>query len=149
MKKVLGLLAILCVSPAHAIQVNTAAAVIADSANTDETAVYRDTNGSFEAGPVGLNANGSTDILQLKVDGSTVARIGPNGHIAPPVYTKAQISTLVPDFVGATITCSDCNFAYNDCKSSGTAVSQWFALKTSTGGILGSGTKQNGCGVGQ
>lgn len=48
MKKILGfLLAMGCVGSARAIQVNTAAAVIADSANTPETAVYRDTSGFF------------------------------------------------------------------------------------------------------
>ncbi len=96
-------------------------------------------------------AGQTADLVQISTAGapSPMFRVGKSGHVGLRQYTKAQIDALVPDFAGAKIICSDCNFAYSDCNSSGTAVAQWFALKTSTGGENGGGTHQIGCGTGQ
>ncbi len=62
MKKILALIAIAGAAvgyfdyQASAIQVNTAAAVVADSADTPETAVYRDASGNFSASGVTLDS---------------------------------------------------------------------------------------------
>lgn len=90
--------------------------------------------------------------------GTNLYRIGPQGHVLVPTYTKAQVDTLVPDFQGAMIRVTNYSFlgatasipgalgpsgSYVLCTATGTAVSQW-AVDKSTNGV-----QQNGCGTNQ
>jgi len=118
MKKILclGLVALLfCISAkaVKAIQVNTAAAVVADSANTPETAVYRDTSGNFQAGTVTLQELTVTNDVSiqdgLSVTGSVVTgllNVSTNVITSMTMHieaeTKSSTAAVITAFSGQT-----------------------------------------------
>lgn len=91
----------------------------------------------------------ANDLAKFGVSPSSYVVIGKSGHTRYRTYTRSQINTLVPDFIGAHITVTDytntqlCRGGFCDCISTGTAAGQW--------SIVGSthGVNMNGCGTGQ
>lgn len=100
---------------------------------------------------VDMVASATGDMASFRQAGTVVAKIGPNGHVLLRQYTKTQIDTLVPDYVGVSIIDTNGAFPYNICTATGTLAAQWFAVMQSTGGVgsggIIGGTKQSGCGT--
>jgi len=98
------------------------------------------TNASSSGTVITAAASQTADLLIARDSSENpLVRIGPAGHVGFRQYTKAQIDTLTPDFVGALVQCSNCTLTYAVCRGIGTAVAQ-FARE-------GSGTV--GCGTGE
>lgn len=102
----------------YAITVNPASAVTADSANTGLTIPYRDTSGAFAMG-----ALAATSVVAS-------AQVGP---VRTYSRTKAAFDALVPTVVGEIYFCSDCSTP-NLCISTGTAISQFLRVDSTTAG---------------
>lgn len=148
---ILILAASLLAGKAYAITVNPASSTIGDSSDSTETLIYRDTVGSFDTKTMRITGSsaGTTDLIQYRVSGSTVARVGPDGGLGIRRRTRAQVDTRVPDFISELIMVTDYSNALSApggfilCVSTGLLASQ-YAVMNSTHGI-----NQNGCGTNQ
>ncbi len=104
---------------AAAVAVNPTSNVLADSANTASSIVYRDSNGAFSAGAI------------------TATSITNTGQILLQVATTTQLVTIVPSAVGALIsvqllTSGSPGSSFTLCEGSGTAAGQWIYPSTAT-----------------
>lgn len=104
------------------------------------------TTGQIIAGATSQTA----DLLQFtNASASTMTRVGPNGHWGLRRYQKAAIDTLVPDFLGALIQCSDCTAPYTVCGGTGAVVAGNWQNIASSASLMGVGQAKAGCGTGE
>lgn len=90
MKKILGVLGVLCLIGiyAHAIQVNPMSNVLADSANTAQTIAYRDTNGDFVVGIVTATTVNATSGVRISSAATAVVLMNFVG-----AYSDSELAT--------------------------------------------------------
>ena len=92
----------------------------------------------------------TADLFSVRdVNLSSMTRVGPNGHWGLRRYQKAAIDTLVPDFLGALIQCSDCTAPYTVCGSTGAVVAGNWQNIASSASLMGVGQAKAGCGTGE
>lgn len=131
--------------------VSASSATFADAVGVGTTTVsnaaltVQTTNASSTGVVVNAVSGDTASLQEWRIAGSTVARVGPQGHFLPRRYTKVQIDSLVPDGVGAEIICDNCAAPFSLCVGTGTSAAQW-RVSSATAPASGSGLP-TGCGT--